>query len=139
MKWVLVATIILTLASIVLVYFDYDRRLRLRMTSLQSLISAYSLKPKTKGRVVAVINTENGVDETMLKCILDQSVRLHDITVQTKRPDLIPREMLSVLSVHEPGTDILREADNTTIVMYLINGREYPYDYVESYVESLTN
>lgn len=139
MKWFLVSTIILTLISIIFVYFDWDRKLKLKMTSLHSLSDIYSLKPKSeKNRVVAVIQCDFLCNDT-IKTLLDQSIRLHDIAVETDHPEYINDEFLKVVSIHKPGTSWLRETDNDTIIIKIKNGEEYPYDYIENEVDRLSS
>ena len=136
MQWVLIITIVLTIISILFVFFDYDRKMRLGMTSIADLIKVYSKKPHfSPNRVVGVIETETGVNMNTIKSILDQSVRLNDIAIQTDKPNLVPGELSAVVSVHKPQTEWLREMDRTTIIIPLQNGLEYPYDWIESEAE----
>lgn len=136
MQWVLILTIIATLVSILFVYFDYDRKMRLKMTSLATLIDIYSKKPHfSPNRVVGVLETDIGVNDNTIKTILDQSIRLNDIAIQTEKPNLVSDELKTVVSIHKPQTEWLREMDRDTIIIYLQNGQEYPYDWVENEAE----
>jgi len=138
MRWFLISTIILTIISIVFVYFDWDRKFKLKMTSLNSLSNTYSLKPKSKtNRVVAIIQCNDGLCNDTIKTLLDQSIRLHDIAVETNHPEYINDEFLKVVSIHKPGTTWLRETDRDTIIIRIENGKEYPYDYIENEVDQI--
>jgi len=141
-KFLLILTIIFTIIGIVMVYFDLDRTIRLSMTSMPDLIEMYKQKPQSSTkRIVAVIDCDTGINlgsvcNKTLKSILDQSMRLHDIAVQTNTPEKIDKNLLEVVSIHAIGTDVVRETDNSTIVLKLKNGFEYPYDYVETHLEN---
>lgn len=124
-----------------MVYFDWDRTIRLNMSSMDDLISMYSLRPKSEyRRVVVVIDCDEGVNNggvcnNTLKSILDQSIRLHDIAVQTNTPTKIDPDLLKVVSIHKPGTEMVREMDRDTLVIKLQNGKEYPFDFIENQIE----
>lgn len=139
-KWLIILTIVFSFIGIVMVYFDWDRTILLSMSSMKGLIEQYSMKPKSKTRrVVAVIDCDDGVNNgavcnKTLKSILDQSVRLHDIAVHTSTPEKIDQDLLRVVSIHKPGTELVRETERDTVVLRLENGKEYPFDYVESQV-----
>jgi hypothetical protein len=140
-RWLIILTIVFTLVGIVIVYFDWDRTIRLSMSSINDLIDVYSMKPKSETRrVVAVIDCDDGVNNgnvcnKTLKSILDQSMRLHDIAVQTNTPRKIDQGLLKVVSLHRPGTELVREMERDTIILKLKNGVEYPFDYVENQLE----
>ncbi len=140
-KWLLILTIVFTFIGIVMVYFDWDRTIRLSMSSMKDLINLYSMKPKSEARrVVAVIDCDDGVNNgavcnKTLKSILDQSIRLHDIAVHTNTPEKIDQDLLRVVSIHKPGTELVREMEHDTVVLKLENGKEYPFDYVETQLE----
>lgn len=137
-RLIIILTIVATLIGMVFVYFDWDRSVRLRFAYLPDLITMYSMKPKfTDKRVVAVIDCDDAVCTKTLKSILDQSIRLHDIAVQTNHPEKIDKSLKKVVSIHFPGTEFLREKDRDTIVLRLTNGIEYPFDYIETVVERL--
>ena len=137
--WILIFTIITTIVGLLMVYFDYDRTLRLRFTEIPDMIEDYKKKPKAEKRVVAVLDCDdvNFLCTKTIKSMLDQSMRLDDFAIQTSTPDKIGPELLQVVSVHSPGTDVVREKERDTIIIRLANGREYPYDFVESVVESV--
>ena len=141
-KWLLILTIVFAFIGIVMVYFDWDRTILLSMSSMKDLINLYRMKPKSETRrVVAVIDCDDGVNNgavcnKTLKSILDQSIRLHDIAVHTNTPEKIDQDLLRVVSIHKPGTELVREMDRDTVVLKPENGKEYPFDYVENYVEN---
>lgn len=140
-RWLIILTIVFTFIGIVVVYFDWDRSIRLSMSSVNDLINMYSKKPKSNSRrIVAIIDCDEGVNNgavcnKTIKSILDQSIRLHDIAVQTNTPKKIDQSLLGVVSIHKPGTELVREMERDTIILRLQNGKEYPFDYVESYLE----
>lgn len=138
MKFFLLLTIILTIISIIFIYFDWDRKLSLKVSSINSLLNTYSMKPKsTSNRVVAVIKCNDGLCNDTIKTLLDQSIRLHDIAVETNNPQFIDKEYLKVVSIHEPDTTWLREPDSDTIIIQIENGKEYSYDYIENEVDRI--
>lgn len=138
MKFFLVLTIILTIISIIFIYFDWDRKLSLKVSSINSLLNTYSMKPKsTSNRVVAVIKCNSRLCNDTIKTLLDQSIRLHDIAVETNNPQFIDKEYLKVVSIHEPDTTWLREPDSDTIIIRIENGKEYSYDYIENEVDRI--
>lgn len=140
MKWFLILTIILTIISIIFVYFDWDRKLKLKMSSLNTLSNIYSMKPKYKNgnRVVAVMQCDK-INNNTIKTLLDQSIRLHDIAIETHHPEYIDDYYLDFVSIHKPGTVWLREGDRDTIVVDIENGREYAYDHIENEADRIKN
>ena len=139
-RWLIILTIVFTFVSIVMVYFDWDRSIRLGMSSMNDLINMYSMKPKSEvRRVVVVIDCDGAVCNKTLKSILDQSIRLHDIAVQTNTPRKIDQDLLRVVSIHKPGTELVREMDRDTVVLKVKNGIEYPFDYIENQLEIRQN
>lgn len=139
-RWLIILTIVFTFIGIGMV-FDWDRTIRLGMSSMNDLINIYSMKPKNEtGRVVAIIDCDDDVNDgtvcrKTLKSILDQSIRLHDIAVHTNTPRKIDQDLLKVVSIHKPNTELVREMERDTIVLKLKNGKEYPFDYVETQIE----
>ena len=129
MKFFIALTIILTIISIIFIYFDWDRKLSLKVSSINSLLNTYSMKPKsTSNRVVAVIkcnDSSDGLCNDTIKTLLDQSIRLHDIAVETNNPQFIDKDYLKVVSIHKPDTTWLREPDSDTIIIRIENGKEY--------------
>jgi len=63
---------------------------------------------------------------------MNQSVGLHEIEVETVRPDRLTAESMKIITVHKPGTAPMRECDANTFVIYAENGKEYPFDFVET-------
>jgi hypothetical protein len=96
------------------------------------------MKPKSNSnRVVAIIKCDNSLCNNTIKTLLDQSIRLHDIAVETNNPQLIDNEYLKIVSVHNPDTAWLREPDLDTIIILVENGKEYSYDYIENEVDRI--
>jgi len=128
----MIFTIVTTIVTIVLTFFDIDRSMFLKMANAKTMIKSYSMKPKNKTRTVGVINCKDEpLNEKTLKSILDQSVRLDDLTVETRYPKAVDSSLSSVLTVHAPGTAWLREPEKDTLIINIENGREYPYDWIE--------
>lgn len=122
-------------------YFDFDRTLRLKTAPFQQLIQTYANKPhlstiRTAPKVVGIIQTELPLDKNTVKSILDQSVRLDDFTLQTNSI-AVPQELTTVMSIHPPDSEFVREANKNTVVLYFRNGQVYDYDFVETTLERL--
>jgi hypothetical protein len=123
------------LVLILFFYFDGDRKVRLQSTSFSKLLQTYQTKPHYVSRVVGLIETDDNLDLSTLKSIMDQSVRLNDIAVQTNKQLHLDDEMKQIISIHSPGTEWFRETDRNTVEINIENGTEYPYDFVETMVE----
>lgn len=139
-KFILILGIVLTLAYMVLIWFDFDRTFKIEVSTLPKLIGAYSLKPKTERRSVVLLKCSAEQEypcEKTIKSILDQSVRVYDIAIETDRPDLVNRDLLDVVTVHKPNTASVRETEADTVVFVLVPGKEYPYDFIETEIEKL--
>lgn len=142
-KWFIILIIISTLIGLVMIYFDWDRSFRLYMSSVNDLINLYALKPQSERRVVAIIDCDSGTNNgeicnKTIKSILDQSIRLNDIAVQTNTPAKINGDLLKVVSIHKPGTEMIREMEQDTVIIKLENGKEYPFDFIEQQIEMRT-
>lgn len=136
MKIILIAAIVATVVYIILLVTNKDRFFNIPSTDL--LISAYGNKPSIRNkRVVIVLNCELGICENTIKSLLDQSVRVSDIAVETSRPDLITDDIKKIVSIHKPGTTKLRETESDTIVLFLNDGKIYDYDFVEKNVSKI--
>lgn len=128
MNAILLFTLVTTIMYILYIVSDGERY----MTSLMTLIENYKLKPLNRSsRIVVVIPCVDKVlDANTLKSILSQSVRVHDIAIETKFP--VSDEWKQVVSVHEPDTTRIRERDATTMIINVENEKWYPYDFIES-------
>lgn len=135
MKALLLLSIVTTIAYMVYVMLDGNRRLE----NLSTLINLYPTKPIPSKRVVVVIPCEgdNGLSPTTLKAILSQSKRVSDIAVETTKPALIPDEYRRVVTVHTPSTTQLREVEADTLVIFVRNGEWYDYDFVENKINEI--
>lgn len=140
-KHVLIFTGIVTFFSIIFIMFDWDRTLRLHMNSLDDLINIYKLKPKTEKRTVAILELQNGEDVNMLtlKSLIDQNLRLHDIAIQTTDNPKKYEQLKKIVSFHKPSTAWLRETEKDTMVLYIQNGHEYPYGFLDEIVGGKKN
>lgn len=130
MKVLLFVGALLSVAYAIFVYVDGDRTTRLARTPLDTLVQRYgTVVPRAKRRVVAI--AKGSIDERTLKSLLDQSVRLHDIAIETTLPPSAFARYSDVVSVHGVNTGAVRERESDTLVIQVTNGRVYPYDYVE--------
>ena len=135
---ILIGGIILSIIYIVIVYFDYDRTITMRLRSIEAYIDEYARKPKVDGqRSVVILNCPSGVCVETLKSILDQSVRVDDIAIETDNPDKIDESLRRIVTVHRPNTAPIREGERDTILIIVDNGKTYPYDYIETKIESI--
>lgn len=131
-KFALIASIIVTLIYMVVVYFELDRPVKLKMRSLNDLIDAYVKKPTTAKRTVVMLECDDGLCLDTLKSVLDQSVRVHEIALETSHPERVGADALRVAIVHKPGTAPMRECDAETQIFRLANGKTYPFDFIEN-------
>jgi hypothetical protein len=134
MRNVLIATIVITIMSIVIIAFDWDRSIKIKMTPIEKFIDIYKKKPHANKRVVGVISTEDPLNMNTLKSILDQSIRLNDLALES-RTQRIPSSIKEVISWHNPYTTWLREPDADTIVIPFQNNKEYSYGFVETFID----
>lgn len=135
MKWLIIISVVLTAIYLVMVYFDWDRLLMLKFTPLHNLIQNYKKKPQTEGRVVLILDCPSSVCMNTLKTILDQSVRVHDIAIQTNNADKFDPKLSEVASFHLPDSQFIREGEVGTIMINIKNGEQYPYGAIETEVE----
>ena len=127
MNVILVFTLITTIIYIFYIVSDGERY----MSSLAMLIDSYKLKPLHSSRVVVVISCVDKVlNANTLKSILSQSVRAHEIAIETPFP--VSDEWKKVVTVHLPRTTKIREREKTTIIINVENDKWYPYDFLES-------
>lgn len=138
MRNILILLIFIIILWLVIIYYDYDRLLRLKFSNINTLLNTYLTKPQTLKRVVLVIDCKN--DEQLcldtIKTLLDQSKRVHDIAVETPTPYVIQNELQSIVTIHKPQTTMIRETDDKTLILQIENGKIYPYGFVENYENS---
>lgn len=121
MKILLIFSIVSTI-----VYMMYVMR-----SDVQDLFSAYMTKPTPQKRTVVSIQCgSEKLDEDTVKSLLSQSVRVHEISVETTNMD-ISDDLKKVITIHKPRTLEIRELDSDTIIIKVENGIQYPYDYIE--------
>lgn len=129
---VLIVSVIMLVGYAIVVYFDVDRSVKNELISLSSLAKRYSLLPKSDRRSVVLLKCdESGPDMKTLKSLLDQSVRVHDIAIETDYPRSIDDETKTVSTVHKMNTCHVRECELDTVIIIAKNGVTYPYDFVE--------
>lgn len=130
---VLIVSVISSITFIIFVYFDIDRTIKSNFSTIRSLSDEYNSKPKPSTvRSVILIKCKSALCESTLKCLLDQSVGVHDISVETDFPELLSNDIKRIVTVHKYGTAPIREVESSTIVIDIPNGSEcYPYDFIE--------
>lgn len=113
---------------------EWDRTIKLWFSSFDSLVEQYKHKPHPSKRTVVIIECESGLCNKTLKSLLDQSVKVHDITINTNHPENVNPKLKVISSIHKPGTEILREPSADTKIIRLQNGVTYSYDDIETEV-----
>jgi hypothetical protein len=132
LKGLLIIGLVATILYMVAVMTNVDRKLTLSIQTLPSLIEKYALMPLPTNRVVIILVCESGLCESTLKSLLNQSVRVSDIAIETDHPENITADMRRIVSLHPTGSTRWRESEADTIVFILQNGEIFDYDYIES-------
>lgn len=140
-KDILIWTGVFTFLSIIFILFDWDRLLRLQFNSIENLTNIYKLKPKPSKRVVGILplTADEKPDFLTIKSLLDQNYRLYDIAVQTPSSCVNSAtcpEFKNIVTFHKPGTEWLRETEKDTVIIYLENGKTYPYGFIDDILGS---
>lgn len=134
LKTTLILSIITTIVYMFYIMFDGDRRTE----EMSKLVGLYSSKPAIDKRVVVVIPCDDQkLSQQTLRSLLSQSKRVSDIAVETTKPDQISQEDRRVVTVHKPETTKLRECEADTVVIYVINGEWYNYDFIENKINEI--
>lgn len=128
--------ILLSFIYVLLIFTEWDRNIKLWFTSIDTLIENYKKKPHPKQRTVVIIECESGVCSNTLKSLLDQSVRVHDISINTDHPEKINPKLKVIANIHKPGTELVREPSADTKIIKLQNGETIAYDSIESQVNN---
>lgn len=142
----LILSIFLTIVYIFMVWFDLDRTLSIWWSSLESYTSQYLKKPPAREgythitKVIIIVLCNQGYYDMTLKSILDQSVKVDTIDIQTDYPDKFNplRGLLPNLIIKPPGVDKVGERDKRTVKIKILNGKVYPYDYIEKFIKHRT-
>jgi MinD-like ATPase involved in chromosome partitioning or flagellar assembly len=132
--WFIKLTIMLSIIFLIFIYMEWDRSIMLSMTSFDDLVERYTKKPQPTKRTVLIIDCETGLCNQTIKSILDQSVRVHDISINTNHAENINANLKKIATIHKPGTEILREPSAETVIIRIVNGNVYPYDSIENQV-----
>lgn len=116
---------------------EWDRVLGFKFWSYDSFVKDYANKPSahpTRRVVILYIDSieSNDIPSDMFKSILDQSVKVDDIAIQTTNPQKF-KHMKNFTSTHVPGTEFISEGDASTILIPVVM-KIYPYDFVEQAV-----
>lgn len=123
-------SIVVSIVSILVVAFDLDRWLISKLYSAESYVGTNYKKPKGRNKVVLLFRCNEPLSQDTIKSLLDQSVRVDDISVECSKPEN-HKKTKHIVSIHKPGTLHIREGDMNTTVIEVTNGTIYPYDYVE--------
>ena len=134
MKGLLIVGIALTIAYIIAVVFNLDRQVTLLMKSIPTLAEQYKTLPLRNRRIVLLMKCKAPVCEETIKSLLDQSVRAHDIAIEATTPQLVSDAIKPVVTIHKPNTVHIREQESNTIVIPVVNGVMYDYDFVETHI-----
>lgn len=136
LKFLLVLTIIISTIIIVVTYADYDRKIRLAVSTMDK----FKVPAKESGKKnLLVILSDYPPSVNMIKSLLDQSIVPNEIVVETtKRSDLLDRSLRDIVKIRLPGSTDIRERDVGNTLVVKISGRdEYlPYDFIETYLSS---
>lgn len=130
---VMILIMVVLILSALFFYLEVDRTLRINTTSVNEMLETHLKKPKSKQRVVGIIETNDPINLSTVKSILDQSVRLDDLAVQTLIP--VDENLKKIVSVHPPQSHWLRETERNTVIINIQNGILYPYDFIEKKVK----
>ena len=114
---------------------QWDRYLYLKMMSFESLVKSYATKDLLVNRTVIVLKCQSGLCDMTLKSILDQSVRVNDIAIETDHSELITPELRQIVSIHPFQTSLIREPSTNTDIIVLKNGIIYPYNAVYNFIQ----
>ncbi len=120
-----------------MVYMNWDRLLMLKFTPLTNLVETYRQKPQPSKRAVLVLACHTGVCMDTIKTLLDQSIRVHDIAIQTTNENLFPPELKRFCTFHPPNSQAIREGEQDTTIIHIQNGKLYDYDAIETTLEKL--
>lgn len=135
MIWLLQVSIVVGIIYLIMVYMEWDRKIMLKYTPIKNLIENYPNKPSAKTRTVLIFKCDDGLCLNTLKSLLDQSIKVDDIAVQTNRPEKFHEyKKLKVITLHKPGMETIREGDENTIIINIKNYHIYSYDEIETIV-----
>lgn len=127
----------ISLIYLVVIYMEWDRVLGFKFWSYERFAKNYMAKPlahPTRRVVILYVDPSESTEipSDMFKSILDQSVKVTDIAVQTVAPKKF-KHMKNFVSTHVPRTELISEGDAGTILIY-VEPKIYPYDFVEQTV-----
>lgn len=130
---------LVSIIYLVIVYMEWDRTINLYFHSYDYYLHDYQNKPRAHSNRRVIIlyrdsNVSSQIPTLMFKSLLDQSVKVDDITIQTSLPEKF-KDVLAFSTTHVPGTELISEGEDTTIIIPVMN-KVYPYEFVETYVES---
>jgi hypothetical protein len=73
----------------------------------------------------------SNLNEDTIKSIIDQSVKINEIGIETYNPEYVSAKLKPYVVIHPIGTTHVRESEHNTVVFDIINGKIYPFDYIE--------
>ena len=139
MKMLLVIlSLVFSAIYLLVIYMEWDRTIGLNMSPYERYIEEYKFKPlaSEQRRVIVLLkdhDISSPVPDNTFKSILDQSVRVNGICVQTLDPGKY-KHLRKILTTHVPDTEHISEGEETTIIIPIKAGDIYPYDFVETMV-----
>lgn len=121
--------IIAVLAIIITVHYDVYRRVRLFLTTIDALEKTRTRRGQRRTVALITLNDGEMLDSYTVKSLLDQSIRPHEISVETAAKNR-PSDS-EYVKFHPKDTLSVREDDASNIIIRVKNGQYYDWDYIE--------
>jgi hypothetical protein len=132
MSWWLKLALLSGIAFLIFIYMEWDRILWLKLANIEGLLEHYQEKQTFPRRISLILECDEGLCLDTLKSLIDQSIKVDDIAVQTNHSENFREyKKLNVITIHAPGTEELREGDANTLIIHVDNGRIYGYSEIE--------
>lgn len=129
MSLLFASLIILGVIIIIAIHYDFYRRVKLLFKTVSALENTRSRLASQRTVALITLNDGEELDSYTVKSLLDQSIRPHEISVETsakrKPPDT------AFVKFHPKNTLQVREDDSSNLILRVNNGRYYDFDYVE--------
>lgn len=123
---------------LVIIYMEWDRVIGFKFWSYESFAKGYANKPlahPTRRVVISYVDDGGGIPSDTFKSLLDQSVKVTDIVVQTDDQQKFD-SVKSFTTIFSPGALSIIEGDDSTILIP-VESKIYPYDFVEQTVAAV--
>lgn len=130
-KILLIISLVISVLYILSIVTSFDRRIRLSFTSPNEISTKIRpISEQKQKRIVIIFTLPPSV--ATVKSLLDQSVKVDDIALETEHPENISDELKQLVSVHYKGTAPIRECESDTMIIVLNDyDKIYDYDFVE--------